>query len=141
MNPELKKLSEVLKSGGQSLTKPRKLVFEVLSSHEPQTMNELINILSGSVDRASVYRTVGLFESLGITQRLALGWKYKIELSDAFTHHHHHFSCMKCGLVITLQDDSQLEAGILLLAKSQGLTMTDHQLEIRGLCQDCASST
>jgi len=129
-------LRQTLKRQGYSLTSSRQKVFEALEHHEPQTMHELI-VACPAIDRASVYRTIALFEKLGIIQRLQIGWKYKLELSDAFSHHHHHLSCIRCGTVVPLPEDKLLEKKLHSLAIAQGFSPQDHQLEIRGLCSAC----
>ena len=62
-----------LKTHSQSLTKSRLAVFGALQDREPQTMREITEACKGLVDRASVYRTIALFEHLGIVQRLQIG--------------------------------------------------------------------
>src|SRR5689334_14001769 len=98
-------IASVLKDNGLSVTKDRLLVFELLESKPPLTMNELHQLTKDKIDRASLYRVVGLFEKLGIVNRINIGWKYKIELSDTFHVHHHHLTCLKCGKVINIQDE------------------------------------
>jgi Fur family ferric uptake transcriptional regulator len=136
MPTDFRPLQTHLKQHGFSLTMPRKAIFQAMQDQEPQTMSQLIASCR-QLDRASVYRTVGLFERLGITQRLQLGWKYKLELTDAFTHHHHHLTCSHCQAVIPLPEDKPLENRLLALAKSHGFQAQDHQVEIRGLCANC----
>lgn len=130
-------LSQTLKTAGYSVTKPRAAVFTVLSGQEPQSMAEVVQKLSGIIDRATVYRTVDLFEKLGIVTRLNLGWKYKIELSENFSHHHHHLSCVNCGQVVAFEEGQVLHQAIEHLATAKGYSMQDHSLEIRGLCPAC----
>jgi Fur family ferric uptake transcriptional regulator len=119
------------------MTEPRQVVFEALQNHEPQTMNSLVTACQQKIDRASVYRTVQLFERLGIVQRLQIGWKYKLELSDAFSHHHHHLSCSVCGIVIPIKEDKFLERQLYDLAEAHSFLPESHQLEIRGICEIC----
>lgn len=130
-------LQSVLKKHGYSVTKPRLVVCELLWNHEPQSMRELTQRLNARLDRASLYRTIDLFEKLGIVQRIYIGWKYKIELSDIFTKHHHHISCLRCGKVIPLHEGPELEALLHQLAEQHNFTAQSHQLEIAGFCQDC----
>lgn len=132
----LTQLRQSLKDLGQSLTKPRQVVFMALQGKEPQTMQQVIAACPG-IDRASVYRTVTLFEQLGIIRRLQIGWKYKLELSDAFSHHHHHLTCLQCGRIIPLAEDMELENRLQVLADAQNFAAQDHQIEIRGLCSSC----
>lgn len=93
-----------------------------------------------SIDRASVYRTITLFERLGIVKRLQMGWKYKLELSDAFQHHHHHLTCSRCGRIIPLPEDERLEKRLRQLVDTLGFDMRDHQLEIQGYCDSCRAA-
>lgn len=137
MTDPIIQLADSLKKAGQSLTNPRKVVFEALQNQEPQTMHRLIEAVGDQIDRASVYRTIALYERLGIVQRLQIGWKYKLELSDDFHHHHHHLTCLKCGRVIALVEDNELESKLIRLADNHKFDMQGHQLEIRGLCAEC----
>lgn len=129
---------KTLKKNSQSLTQSRKLVFKALQGKEPQTMQAVVAACKGKVDRASVYRSIALFERLGIVQRLQIGWKYKLELSDKFHHHHHHLTCLKCGETFMLDEDQQLETQLRLLAARHRFKMRGHQLEVQGICQNCA---
>lgn len=137
MNSAHTLLNQQLKMGGYSNTRQRTLVFDALYEQEPQSMQEVIAKLAGSVDRASAYRTIDLFEKLGIVQRLSIGWKYKLELSDTFHDHHHHMTCLGCGILIPLDGDTHIEQDITQLAKKHGFHITRHQLEISGYCTAC----
>ncbi len=130
-------LRVLLKEKGASLTKPRKLIFDLLLNQEPQTMQVLTRRARGKVNRATVYRTIELFENLGIVHRLNVGWKYKIELSDMFLGHHHHFYCTGCHKTYSLQPNPMLETMIDSLVSKEGFAPRGHQLEIAGLCASC----
>lgn len=136
MNPE-DLFVTTLKKNKYSLTQARTLVFEALQDEEPLSMAELLVKLDGMIDRASLYRTITLFEKLGIVQRLQMGWKYKIELADDFNFHHHHITCKNCGLTLPVREDLTLEASIRTLAMEYGFTEVTHQLEMHGLCPRC----
>lgn len=137
MTDTLHQLQSHLKAHHHSLTTPRRIVFSALQDQEPLTMRDLVIACGNAIDRASIYRTVSLFEALGIIQRLQVGWKYRLELGDAFQHHHHHMYCVHCGLTTPLPEDSMLENRLQLLATAQGFHPQDHQIEIRGLCIKC----
>lgn len=126
---------QLLKANGQSITKARLRVFEALLGKEPLSMHDLIARL-GEVDRASVYRAIELFERLGIVQRLHTGWKYKLELTDKFTEHHHHLTCTGCGRTVAM-NEAELEQLIARLAASHNFLPTAHQIEIQGRCARC----
>lgn len=131
------RLAKALTSNGLSITTQRQAVFDALSASEPVTMHELITKLAGRVDRVSIYRTVALFEKLGILQRLVSGFKYKLELSDNFSAHHHHITCIDCGKVVDVSADL-LEGFIRSLANDNNFILSSHQVEIQGKCANCA---
>ena len=132
------KLSETLKKHGYSLTKPRQALFSSLQSGTPRTMRELTLDLSSVMDRASIYRAVALFEELGIVVRVQQGWKYKIELSDIFSPHHHHITCIKCGKVISFDEPDGLHEILTQITTAAGYTNENHSLEISGTCSECS---
>jgi Fe2+ or Zn2+ uptake regulation protein len=130
-------LREELKKAGYSLTRPRLTVFGDLQGTKPKTMNELITSLESIIDRASIYRTVALFEKLGIVNRIQHGWKYRIELSDAFTPHHHHLTCTSCQRVISFDEPEGFGQMADKIASINGFVPSHHNLEIYGLCPQC----
>jgi Fur family transcriptional regulator, ferric uptake regulator len=134
-------LKALLKKNGSSLTHTRKLIFNLLLNQKPQSMQVLVKRAGDSVDRATVYRTIELFERLGIVHRLNIGWKYKVELSDIFQGHHHHFYCTNCTKTYSLPGNPMLETMIDSVASKEGYSPRGHQLEIQGLCPSCIQTT
>lgn len=127
-----------LRKHGYSATKPRQVIFDALLLSGPVTVSELVSLVDSKLNRASVYRTVALFEKVTFIRRISFGWKYKIELSDTFTHHHHHVRCRDCNMVIDIQDDDDLRLVVEKMAKSTKFTKLLHELEISGLCESCS---
>ncbi len=140
MSAQHKDLRAILKKSGASLTKSRLAVFDLLLGQEAQSMQVLVKRGQGKTDRATLYRTIELFERLGIVSRLNIGWKYKIELSEMFAGHHHHFYCTKCGRTYTLPANQMLETMISSVASKEGLSPRGHVLEVHGLCSACQSA-
>lgn len=134
------RFTRTLKDAGQSVTGPRIALFRLLEGSEPQSTAELLAKSGGEFDRASLYRSLSLFEQLGIVQRLYIGFKYKVELTDLYSHHHHHISCLGCGRVIPLDEHEQIERMISLLARRHNVAAVSHQLEIQGYCTQCNGS-
>lgn len=133
----MEQFKALLKESGYSITKARLAVFNALLGCEPLSMAELVRKVP-EVDRASVYRAVNLFEQLGVVQRINIGWKYKLELTDRFAAHHHHLSCTNCGRTIEMNElELELEQLIRSLATAHNFTPTSHQIELQGLCADC----
>jgi Fur family ferric uptake transcriptional regulator len=137
MDHKLQILSDILKRNGRSTTKPRQLVFNLLEDQEPQSMHDIYVKAEGKIDRASLYRIIRIFEQTGIAQRVYIGWKYKIELTDIFSHHHHHISCLGCHKLIAIHEDEKIEKLIANIAKKHHVLATSHQLEVQGYCINC----
>lgn len=93
----LVQFKKTLAAGNHHITTARLTTFNLLISPEPQSIAEIQAKAKGAVDRVSIYRSIDLFEKLGIVHRIYVGWKYKIELSDQFMAHHHHLSCLGCS--------------------------------------------
>lgn len=137
MSQTEQQMIETLKAHGYSSTSVRRAVFHTLTQEESLTMAKLVKSLSGQIDRASIYRTVELFEQLDIVHRIQIGWKYRLELSDQFSPHHHHIHCTVCKRIVSLKEDSHIEQSIQHLAASAGFKLTAHQLELSGVCSNC----
>lgn len=125
-----------LKKAGFSLTNPRRLVFAALQDHGPLSMQELYTNVRG-INRTTVYRVIELFEDLNIAQRVAKGWKYKLELTDQFVPHHHHFTCTNCHASISFDEPAGFDNMMDKVAVQNGFLPTGHTLEIEGLCSNC----
>ncbi len=141
MTAPVMQLEATLAANRLSTTAPRRHVFQALLEGDPLTMAELVSRCLPQTNRASVYRTVSLYERLGIIHRLQVGWKYKLELSDKFQHHHHHMHCTACGLLISFAEDSILEERLRKIATGASFVPADHLLEIRGRCNRCSQET
>jgi Fur family ferric uptake transcriptional regulator len=140
MHPSQSLLKQVLQDHQYSLTRARALVAQLLWQQKPLTVRQLVELVDGRIDRASIYRTIKLFEELGIVQRVNLGWKYQIELTGPFSHHHHHLTCLQCHQVIVVTDPS-LEKLMSKIAHQHGFNTQQHQVEIQGYCQDCSKES
>lgn len=131
-------LLKLLKKNKLSLTRPRRLVFELLStSKEPLTIQEITLLLGNMIDRATVYRTIDLFEKLEIVKKVYVGFKYKIELGEIFQPHHHHVYCTKCGKTFGFEEPQFIEEYINKLGKEFDVTITSHNFELEGICSSC----
>jgi Fur family transcriptional regulator, ferric uptake regulator len=137
MNPT-DKLKTLLKKQGYNITKPRVATFEaLLEAHEALTIAQIIERLPG-IDMVSVYRTLQLFEKAEIVHRVWNGFKSKIELSETFSPHHHHFTCNNCGIAQAIESD-ELEQSLHALEDQYGFDLRQHSVELSGYCKRCQS--
>jgi Fe2+ or Zn2+ uptake regulation protein len=130
------KLEKLLKERGHSITRPRLAVFEILQkTTRPLSVAELARKLD-KIDRASVYRTVELFEAAGIMHRVWTGFKSRIELSEEFSDHHHHFTCISCRRIISFESQ-EIEDYLEELEAANEFKLTHHSVELSGYCKNC----
>ena len=127
----MEKFIEILKSAGAKITPQRKLILEKLSeSKNPTTLKEL-HIKCNSVDFASIYRSIKLFNELGIVEETNFADnKTRYELNSK--QHHHHIICSDCGEINELP--------ICLISeikKSTNYKITKHNMEFMGVCPEC----
>ncbi len=137
MNKELFK--NIIQGKKLKLSHPRLLVYQELSNATtPLSPQELFNSLirrKKKIGLTSIYRSLDLFESLGIVFKMINGStaKYKLcELED----HHHHIVCKTCGSVVEL-DFCDISDWSVKVMESIGYQVTDHQLNFYGLCKAC----
>jgi len=124
------------------LSHPRLLIYQVLSDTKtPLSPQELYQILLKKQKRiglTSIYRSLDLFESMGMVFKIINGssMKYKLcEIED----HHHHIICKACGNVVELNfcDISDWSKKV---TESTGYQVIDHQLNFYGFCKACKPS-
>jgi len=138
MEPAVK-LRKTLKANGHSVTKARLNTFAALvAAHHPITVVELAEKLA-TVDKVSVYRSVELFETIGVIHKVWTGFKSKIELSEIFSAHHHHFSCILCGQTESIKSPV-LEDSLHNLEVEHGFELRQHSVELSGHCNKCRTS-
>ena len=137
MNKELFK--NLFKDKNLRRSHPRFLVYMELFGAKallsPQELYRSLLKKEKKVGLTSIYRSLDLFESLGMVFKIRNGSsvKYKLcELED----HHHHIVCKACGNVVELNfcDISDWSKKV---SESTGYQVIDHQLNFYGLCKDC----
>ena len=133
---ELDQFKQLLTAHSASVTQPRLRVFETLqSAQEPMKTGEIARRTEG-VNRASVYRTLELFASLGITTTIMRGWIPYTELAEPFKIHHHHAACRTCARQFEIESDI-LEEAVRTVAERNGFILEQHTIELAGICADC----
>ena len=123
-----------------SLSHPRLLIYQELSNaSSPLSPLEIYqNLLKKKkrVGLTSIYRSLELFESLGMVFKIAYGSSVRYKLCE-LENHHHHIVCKACGNVVELNfcDISDWSKKV---TESTGYQVVDHQLNFYGFCKDCS---
>ena len=122
-----------------SLSHPRLLIYQELSNAlSPLSPLEIYqNLLKKrkKIGLTSIYRSLDLFESLGIVSKITNGAAVKYKLCES-ENHHHHIICKACGNVVGL-NFCDITDWSKKVAESTGYQVVDHQLNFFGLCKEC----
>jgi len=139
MNLETR-LEKLFRQHGLRMTQPRRIVFEFLvNAKEPVKLHQVIDLQGNWADRASLYRTIKLYKDLGVIREVHRSGGEWLELGEAFSSHHHHITCVDCGLSQTITSP-QIEQHLKQIASETGYSVLDHQLELTGRCPDCLAT-
>lgn len=87
---------------------------------------------------ATVYRVLTQFEEAGLVVRHHFAEGHSVFELD-YGKHHDHLVCVKCGKVEEFVD-AVIEERQQYVAKQAGYMITDHSLNIYGICIDCQKS-
>ncbi len=125
-------------------TRGRRAVVDALAdSPGPRSAAELVVTMDDPVPLSSLYRTLSVLEESDVVvPHLATKGIARYELAEWLTGHHHHFICTSCGAVedieLTPTDEEAVDSLVDRIAERAGYVPTNHELEIAGLCKECA---
>jgi len=119
--------TEKLVCAGYKITKPRFALLKYLSSHHaPLSARELHRKIK-IFDQASVYRTLNLFDELGIVHVELIEKEKLYCLADT---PHHHIVCKKCGYMERTECEHTFK-------NYKNFNSVHHQLTLTGVCNNC----
>ena len=138
--PEMQVFMEYLQEHKLKLTPHRQLILDIFLENEGHRSAEdiyrMVRQKDPRVGYTTVYRTMKILADCGLAR--------PVDLADGITRyehlynheHHDHMICMQCGNSIefyrpeieTLQDEASMQLGF---------RVTDHKLQIYGLCKEC----
>ena len=127
----------------QLYTRSRRTIVETLvECGSPITIPELLE-RAPALTQSSAYRNLAMMENAGVVRRLVRGVDHaRYELAEDLTGHHHHVICTTCGMIRDFTLDSRLERSLDSAfneaARSAGLRPGHHDIEIYGVCDNCA---
>jgi Fe2+ or Zn2+ uptake regulation protein len=132
---------ERLEKNGCRRTAPRRAVVEAITSSlrvlTPIELFERARKAYPKLGLVTVYRTLEKLAELGLIQRVhqPSGCQAFVE---AFSGHQHLLICQQCGRVEFFNGDSEvMEALIDTVRRQSGYLITDHWLQLFGVCAGC----
>ncbi len=124
------------------ISHPRFLIYQELSSSEvplsPRELYENLRRKKRRVGLTSIYRSLDLFESLGMAFKISKGSSVKYK-SCKLKNHHHHIVCQSCGRVVEFECNDLTEWS-KWVSESTGYKVTDHRVHFLGVCKTCTLS-
>lgn len=132
--------SQDIKDAGLKITLPRVKILQILESsnvHHLSAEDVYKALLANGeeIGLATVYRVLTQFEDAGLVVRHNFEGGHSI-FEVASEKHHDHIVCVKCGRVEEFHDD-EIEERQRNIASSLGFDLTDHNLNLYGMCPNC----
>ena len=137
------KVKNILRDNGYKFTNQRRDIYTVFMDNKGKhlTTEDVFNIVkkqNSDLGIATVYRTILLFENLGIISRLSFEdgvIRYELKCDDT-AHRHHHLICLDCHKISEVKVDL-LETLENKIEKNENFKIVDHNLEFYGYCASC----
>jgi Fur family ferric uptake transcriptional regulator len=135
-----------MKSAGHMYTRGRQLLMDTLASlGGPATIPTILKHAPGLV-QSSLYRNLAVLQETGLVTRVDVGeGRSYYELSELVTDdHHHHLVCRECSTVIDIslppRTERALERALGDAATGSGFQLTEHRVDLVGVCADCRAA-
>lgn len=135
----------LLKKNNLKFTIQREVILETLYNSDehltPEALHHLIQEKYPELKTgiATVYRTLSLLEDSHVVTSLsfgAQGKKYELGVKE----HHDHLICTECGKITEFVDED-IEKRQHAITKELGFKMSDHSMQIYGICRECQYKT
>jgi Fur family transcriptional regulator, ferric uptake regulator len=132
-----------LRAGGHRVTRPRQAVWEALMQSDGHvTADELarsVAAIDPTINLASVYRSLSLFEELELVRQSHLGDAAAGRWEVAHPDEHFHLVCRDCGSVDHHQG-TLVQSVRDHLAQGHSFVADHVELIVTGRCRKCAAS-
>lgn len=136
----LRQFEEYLRRQNLRLTSQRQVIANAFLKYKGHVSSEelyrKVQKTSSNIGYTTVYRTLKLLNKAGLATSKNFGDGYARFESAAQKEHHDHLICTECGKIIEFVND-QIEHLQEAIAERHGFRVTNHTLDIYGLCGDC----
>ncbi len=128
---------------GQRFTSGRRRLVDVLEhTGRPLTVPEICERAEDDLPQSSVYRNLTVLVEAGVVRRMSgTDDLARFELAEDLAGHHHHLLCTACGDVSDVSAAPKLEQALgeaaRLAAEEAGFEVTEHRIDLVGLCARC----
>jgi len=129
-----------LAAAGCRVTEPRRAVMTVLAQSDvplsPQAVMEQGQAVYPRLGLVTVYRTLELFEELGLVERVHVreGCHGYLTISPG---HRHRLLCRECGRAVEFRGEDDLDGLLERVETETGYRVEHHLLQLVGICPMC----
>jgi len=127
-----------VRRAGVKLTPQRLEIFRALATSEAhpdaEALFRAVQPRMPSMSLDTVYRTLWMLRDLGLVK--TLGPNRDVVRFDVNIERHHHYVCVRCGLVRDFDSEALNHLRIPPAVKGFG-SVVEAQVEVRGLCGGC----
>ncbi|MCK5293229.1 MAG: transcriptional repressor [Arcobacteraceae bacterium] len=134
-------LKNIIKSKGMKYTEQRAVILQILVNLDEHLNAEEIHSIiqkdypEQNIGIATIYRTLNFLEEVNLISSISFGKNGK-KYEGNTDEHHDHLICTSCGKIVEFLDDD-IEKRQEDIATKNGFKITDHSMQIYGLCQNC----
>ncbi len=132
---------QILRSNNLKFTAQREAILRTLYDHPDHFTPENLYLLVKekypelNTGITTVYRTLNLLEENKLATSLSFGTQgKKFELGNK--PHHDHLICEVCGKIVEFEDP-QIEVRQRQIAEENGFQLTNHLMQLYGICEAC----
>lgn len=135
-------LKRIIRDMGLKVTGQRLAILDALSCGRThvtaQEVFEVIEKKHPDMGFATVYRFLRKLTEQGFASEVRMGGlpaRYELKSKT----HHDHLTCTNCSKIVEFENQ-KIELLQEEVAKSHGFLLTDHLLELYGVCEECQTS-
>jgi len=134
-------LKVVLKNKGMKYTEQRAVILQILLNMDDHlNAEEVLDIVKSKypeqkIGIATIYRTLNFLEEVNLISSISFGKEGK-KYEGNSDKHHDHIICTECGKIVEFLDE-EIEKKQEEIALKHGFTITDHTMQIFGVCNEC----
>ncbi len=138
----LEDLKTVLKDKGMKYTEQRAVILQILLNIDDHLNAEDVHRIvkekypKQNIGIATVYRTLNFLEEVELISSISFGKDGKKYESNSKDQHHDHIICTSCGEIVEFFDE-QIEKRQDYIASQNGFEITNHTMQLFGICQKC----
>jgi Fur family transcriptional regulator, ferric uptake regulator len=140
-DPRVQGFTAFLAQAGLKNTRQRiRIVEAFFAAGQHVSAEELyrrLRVARPTLGLVTVYRTLKLLRQAGLAVERQFGDACARFDPNSSCGAHHHLICTRCGQIQEFRDDSLLRIR-RTVARRLGFAVREHNLELYGLCRDCA---